>query len=267
MKIKNLGYSYDGKTEVLKQINMDFNKGHKIGIIGVNGSGKSTLFLNMVGVLRPTTGEVSYKGKRLSYHKKDLYELRKKVNMVFQDPEQQIFYDEVYEDMAFALRNLGLNEIEVKNKIEAALKKVGGLEWAHKGAHFLSYGQKKRVAIASILTLDLEVVLLDEPTAGLDPASRLQMINLIEEMENLGIKVILSSHDMDLIYEVCDYIYVMSEGKLIKEGTVREVFTEGMALSEIGLTDPWLVKVHKHMGVPLFKKEEALFTYYKKEKR
>lgn len=266
MKINNLTYSYNGKDNVLKHINMDLDKGKIIGVIGINGSGKSTLFLNIVGVLKPTSGEIIYENKKVVYDKKSLYALRKKVGIVFQDPDKQIFYADVYDDIAFALRNLGLDEETIKGRVEEALRRVDGLQFKNKAVQFLSYGQKKRIAIASILAMEQEVVLLDEPTAGLDPKSVESMISIIEDMKRVGTKVLLSSHDMDLIYRVCDYIYVIDDGSIISEGTLEEVFSKDNHMEEIGLGEPWLVKVHKYMGLPLFKTEEGLYAYYNKNK-
>lgn len=261
IQIKNLTYKYHQGSIALTHINMDFNKGQIIGIIGMNGSGKSTLFLNIVGILKPTEGEVLYREVPIKYDKKSLYALRQKVGLVFQDPDRQIFYSEVYDDIAFALRNLGLDEKEVRTRVEEALEKVDALHLKNKPVQFLSYGQRKRIAIASVLAMKQELVLLDEPTAGLDPRSVESIVQIIEGMKVLGITVILSSHDMDLIYRVCDYLYVLDEGKIVSEGTREKVFARDNRLEEVGLSLPWLVKVHKYMGFPLFENEETLYSY------
>lgn len=267
LQINQLTYAYEGKKVALKEISMDFDKGEIIGLIGRNGSGKSTLFLNIVGVLRPSKGEILYKGSPIRYDKKSLYELRKKVGIVFQDPDQQIFYSDVYEDMAFALRNLGLTEEVIKIRIEEALSIVDALDLKGEAVQFLSYGQKKRIAIASVLAMKQEMVLLDEPTAGLDPESVERMISIIKGMKKAGIKVLVSSHDMDFIYRICDYLYVLDEGKLIDEGTREEVFHKDKDLLAIGLGEPWLMKVHKYMNLPLFETEEALYHFWKMQKQ
>lgn len=265
LQINELTYAYEGKKLALKNISMDFNKGEIIGLIGRNGSGKSTLFLNIVGVLKPLKGEILYGGEPIRYDKKSLYELRKRVGIVFQDPDQQIFYSDVYEDLAFALRNLGLSEEIIKERIEEALIRVDALNLKDEAVQFLSYGQKKRVAIASVLAMKHEVILLDEPTAGLDPVSVERMIEIIIGMKQAGIKVLVSSHDMDFIYKVCDYLYVLDEGKLIDEGIREKVFGKDRDLITIGLGEPWLMKVHKYMDLPLFVDEEALYSYWKEK--
>ncbi|WP_070000888.1 energy-coupling factor ABC transporter ATP-binding protein [Cellulosilyticum sp. I15G10I2] len=259
---RELTFKYDEGNVALKNIHIDLNKGSIIGIIGVNGSGKSTLFMNMVGVLKPTSGTVLYNNQTIKYDKKSLRELRKKVGIVFQDPDKQIFYSKVYEDVAFALRNLGLDEAEVKRRVDGSLESVGAMAFKEQPIHFLSHGQKKRVAIASVIAMQNEVMLFDEPTAGLDPKSVTAIEDIIKDVSKRNTKVVISSHDMDLIYHLCDYIYVLDQGCVMREGQTEAVFTNDSVICEIGLAEPWLVKVHKYMGMPLFRKEEDLYAYY-----
>lgn len=261
-KVNNLTYKYEKENKAINNISLDFSKGNMIGIIGANGSGKSTLFMNLVGILKPSEGSIFYNNKELSYKKKDLYNLRKEVGIVFQDPDKQIFYSRVYDDVAFSLRNIGVPEDRIKEKVKNALKLVNALDLIDKPVHFLSYGQKKRVAIASVIAMENKVVLLDEPTAGLDPKSTKAIIDILKNLCANGIKVAISSHDMDLIYEICDYIYVLNKGSIVIEGNCMEVFKEAETIEKIGLNIPWLVKVHKNMNLPLFKKEEDLYNYF-----
>ena len=261
-KIKNLTYKYDKKATALNNINMNFSKGNVIGIIGSNGSGKSTLFMNLVGILKPTEGEIKFKDKDMKYDKKSLYSLRKDVGIVFQDPDKQIFYSKVYDDIAFALRNIGLDEDIINQRIHKALDAVNGLEFKNKPVHFLSYGQKKRVAIASVIAMENEMVLLDEPTAGLDPISTRSIVEIIKKLRDSNVKVVISSHDMNLIYEICDYIYVLNKGTITINGKVKDVFIDEENINQAGLELPWLVKLHKNMNMPLFNKEEELYEYW-----
>lgn len=254
IKIDSLQYNYEDGTKALVDINFDLDKGRIIGLIGANGSGKSTLFLNVLGVLRPQKGSISFKGKKLKYDKRSLREYREKVTMVFQDPEKQLFYSKVYDDVAFVLRNLDYSEEAIKLKVEDALNLVNGLELLDKPTHFLSYGQKKRVAIAGSLVLDSEVILLDEPTSGLDPYMTKEMIKIINDLKK-DKKLIVSSHNMDFIYEVCDYLYVLSEGHIIGEGKTEEVFLQTDLIHKALLDKPWLVKIHENLNLPLYKKE------------
>lgn len=264
LKLENVGYVYEDNTVSLKNVNMDLSKGNVIGLIGSNGAGKSTLFLNMVGILRPKEGKVLFNNEKIKYKKDYLYKFRSKVGVVFQDPDKQIFYSSVYDDVAFALRNLGVKEEQVKIKVEKALKESGAWEFKDKPVHFLSHGQKKRVAMAGVLAMDCEIILFDEPTAGLDPNMTNSVREMILSLAALGKKIIISSHNMDLIYEICDYIYVLNKGQVIGEGDVVKVFTQEQLLQKANLDEPWLLKVHKNMNLPLFKKEEDLYEYWRK---
>ena len=261
-KINNLTYQYDKKRKALDNISMDFDKGDIIGIIGSNGSGKSTLFNNLMGILKPTEGEILYKNNKLKYDKKSLYNLRKDVGIVFQDPEKQIFYSMVYDDLAFALRNIGLDRKNIKVRINKALEAVNGEDFIDRPVHSLSFGQKKRVAIASVIAMENNLILLDEPTAVLDPESTKAIVEIIKSMYNKGKKIIITSHDMNLIYDICDYTYVLNKGKIIVEGKVEEVFINEEKIEEAGLELPWLVKLNKNMDLPLFRKEEDLYNYW-----
>ena len=255
-KIENLSFKYEKSRYALKNINMDFSKGDIIGIIGSNGSGKSTLFMNLMGILKADSGKISYDGKEIGHRKKDLYNLREKTGIVFQDPEKQIFYSRVYDDIAFALRNIGTDEDEIKKRVDYALEMVNGEEFIDRPVHFLSYGQKKRVAIASVIAMNHETVLLDEPTSGLDPESTEAVVKIINNMKKNGIKVVISSHDMDLIYRICDYVYVLNKGEIIKYGSSDEVFMDEEAIKEAALSVPWAIKVHKKFGIEIDKLRE-----------
>lgn len=246
-KIKKLSFKYEKNKNALKNINMDFSKGDIIGVIGENGCGKSTLFMNMTGILKPESGEILYNGEKIKYGKKDLYNLRKRVGMVFQDPEKQIFYSKVYDDIAFTMRNIGMDEEQIKIRIEKALEAVNGSEFIDKPVQFLSYGQKKRVAIASVIAMQNETVLLDEPTSGLDPRSTDAVVEIIKSMKKNGTKVVISSHDMDLIYEICDYVYVMNKGEIIKEGNSDDVFMDEKMIKNAGLKTPWIIKIYNEL--------------------
>ena len=252
-KIENLSFKYEKNRYALKDINMDFSKGDIIGIIGSNGSGKSTLFMNLMGILKPDSGSISYSGRKLGHKKKELYDLRRKTGIVFQDPEKQIFYSRVYDDIAFALRNIGTDEEEIKKRVDYALKMVNGEDFIDRPVHFLSYGQKKRVAIASVIAMNHETVLLDEPTSGLDPESTEAVVKIIKSMRDRGIKVVISSHDMDLIYRICDYVYVLNKGKVINDGSSDDVFMDEKTIKEASLSVPWAIKVHKEFGIELDK--------------
>lgn len=262
INIESLEFKYEDGTKALKDINMDLNKGNIVGIIGANGSGKSTLFLNIIGILKPSKGQIKYKGYPIKYDKKFLREYRKKVNIVFQDPDKQLFYSNVYDDVAFSLRNLNYKEETIRTRVKYALEKVDGYDLKDKPIHFLSYGQKKRIAIAGVLVMDSDLILFDEPTSGLDPYMTKEIKNIIKKL-SLEKKIVISSHDMNLIYEVCDYVYVLGKGKVLGEGLPEEIFLKETLLEKAFLEKPWLVKVHEKLGLPLCKNENQLFKLYK----
>ena len=238
-KINNLTYQYDKTRKALDNVSMDFNKGNIIGIIGSNGSGKSTLFNNLMGILKSTEGEILYNGEQIKYDKKSLYNLRKEVGIVFQDPEKQIFYSMVYDDIAFALRNIGIDEKTIKERIHTALEAVNGLQFIDRPVHNLSFGQKKRVAIASVVAMENKLVLLDEPTAGLDPKGRDDILDCLKYLrEETGITVILVSHSMEDVAKYVDRIMVMDDGVLKYDDTPQNVFRHYRQLEQIGLAAP-----------------------------
>lgn len=265
INIEELHYEYEDGTKALDNINMDLSKGNVIGVIGANGSGKSTLFLNILGLIKPKRGRVKYNGKKLKYNKRFLREYRKDVSIVFQDPEKQIFYSRVYDDIAFALRNLGVKEEEIERRVVKALEKVKALDLKDKPTHFLSYGQKKRVAIAGVLVMDTKILLLDEPTSGLDPYMTKKIKKIVNELSKEK-KLVISSHDMDFIYEICDYIYILNKGKIEGQGIPREIFLQTELIENALLEKPWLVKIHENLKLPLFKDEEELINYNESRK-
>lgn len=259
LSTSDLSVGYQRDVAVLHGLNLDFSRGQVTAILGANGCGKSTLFMTLLGILKPQSGEVRWQGRPIGYGKKELRALRQRVSMVFQDPDQQIFYTDVESDIAFALRNLGMSEAVIASRIEQALALVDGTALKTMPVQYLSHGQKKRVAIAGALVLEADMLLLDEPTAGLDPAGRSQMMALIRRISESGRRVVVSSHDIDFIYEVCDYLYVLSKGHLLAEGTRREVFLQPDMLSRAGLVQPWLVRLHQELGYPLYESEQAFF--------
>ncbi|EAA5650607.1 energy-coupling factor ABC transporter ATP-binding protein [Salmonella enterica subsp. enterica serovar Java] len=244
---------------VLKGLNLDFSLSPVTGLVGANGCGKSTLFMNLSGLLRPQKGAVLWQGKPLDYSKRGLLALRQQVATVFQDPEQQIFYTDIDSDIAFSLRNLGGPEAEITRRVDEALTLVDAQHFRHQPIQCLSHGQKKRVAIAGALVLQARYLLLDEPTAGLDPAGCTQMLAIIRRIVAQGNHVIISSHDIDLIYEISDAVYVLRQGQILTHGAPGEVFACTEAMEQAGLTQPWLVKLHTQLGLPLCKTETEFF--------
>lgn len=260
LSVSAMSFAYEKGEPVLNNLSMDFSSHSVIGVVGANGCGKSTLFKLLLGLHTPTQGSVNWQQQAIDYSKKALIEHRKNVTLLFQEPDQQIFYTDVYNDIAFSLRNLGFDEAEIKQRVDQALALVDGKSFAHKPIQYLSYGQKKRVALAGSLVMDSDYLLLDEPTAGLDPIGTKQMKTLIRSIADLGKNVVMSSHDINLIYDVCDYVYVMSRGELVSQGEPDTVFLDKCFIEQIGLEQPWLVKMHQELGMPLFRHEHEMIA-------
>lgn len=239
LEVRNLRYTYGDGTLALKGISLEIPKGQTTAILGGNGAGKSTLFLTFNGISKPSSGQVLFNGKPLDYSHKGLRELRKSVGIVFQDPDNQLFSASVYQDISFGLVNMKLPEEEVRRKVDAAMERTGISHLKDKPTHCLSFGQKKRAAIAGVLAMEPEVLVLDEPTAGLDPMGVSEIMNFLKEIQKeLGISIVISTHDIDLVPLYCNYTYVMNEGKTILKGTPKEIFAKPEILRSIHLRLP-----------------------------
>jgi len=258
IEFKNVEFSYEKGSPILKDINLKLGDTSEevIGILGPNGAGKSTMFLNLVGMLKPTKGEILVDGQPIKYSKKGLNDLRKKIGIVFQNSDQQIFYSIVQDDITFALHNLGVEESIIQERLQQVLIDLDIVKLKDRPVQYLSGGQKKRVAIAGILILNSEWILLDEPTAGLDPDGKQRMIKLIALLKAKGQKIIVSSHDMDFMYEVCDHFHILQDGQVVKSGTKDSVFKDEDFLKSCKLEQPWLVRIHEKLGMPLFDNEQ-----------
>lgn len=242
IEIKNLNYSYDKEVLALKNINMNIPKGKLTAIIGPNGAGKSTLFLNLNGVLKADAGEILVEGKKLDYSRANLLEMRKNVGIVFQDPDDQLFSADVYKDISFGPINLGYPKEVVKEKVEDAMEKTGVTHLAKRPTHALSYGQKKRVAIAGVVAMEPKVIILDEPTAGLDPKGVEEIMTLLKKLKDeKGITIILSTHELDIVSEYADYIYIINSGEIKGSGAPSEIFYDIKLIKENNLRLPILV--------------------------
>ncbi|AKN29590.1 cobalt ABC transporter ATPase [Clostridium carboxidivorans P7] len=247
IETKDLSFNYPDGTKALKNVNIKIEKGKKISFIGVNGSGKSTLFLNFNGVLKPNSGDLVYKGDVVKYNSKSLLQLRKNVGIVFQDPENQLFSASVYQEVSFGAMNLKLQETEVRKRVDGALQSIGMYDYREKAVHFLSYGQKKRVSIADILVMNPEVIVFDEPTSSLDPKHSRQIVDIFDSINEKGITVILSTHDVELAYSWSDYIFVMRDGEVVKEGTPYEIFSDDKLISECYLQKPLILEIFQNL--------------------
>ncbi|CRK84703.1 energy-coupling factor ABC transporter ATP-binding protein [Neobacillus massiliamazoniensis] len=247
LETRNLSFQYPDGTKALRNINLKIEKGKKISVVGVNGSGKSTLFLNFNGVLKPTEGILLYKGKEVKHNHRSLLELRKNIGIVFQDPENQLFSASVFQEVSFGAMNLRIAEDEVRNRVNEALRNVGMYEYKDKAVHFLSYGQKKRVSIADILVMKPEIIVFDEPTSSLDPKHSKQMVKIFDELNDNGMTVILSTHDVELAYSYSDYIIVMKDGEIVKQGTPVEIFSDDNLIRDCYLEKPMVLEIFQQL--------------------
>ncbi len=248
LEAKNLSYSYDNDTQALKNINLKINSGEMVAILGKNGAGKSTLFLHFNGIYEPDKGEIFVDGEKLKYNKKALLKCRQKVGIVFQNPDNQIFAPTVEEDIAFGPLNLKLPMGEVQRRVEEALKRVGMEGFEKRAPHHLSGGQKKRVAIAGILAMKPEIMVLDEPTAGLDPQGALKIMNLLSKLNQEGITIVISTHDVDLVPQYVNKIFVMADGEIIGDGTPKEIFSNEDLIKKANLKLPIISELFKTLN-------------------
>lgn len=238
LSTENLSFTYPDGTQALKNINIEIEKGEKVAIIGPNGAGKSTLFSHFNGLTEPTSGCVKIEGKLISFEKDELLKVRQKVGIVFQDPNDQLFAPTVKEDIAFGPMNLGLSYDEVEKRVEDALKMVGMENYEDKTPHHLSGGQQKRIAIAGIIAMKPELMILDEPTAGLDPDGVEKVLNIMNQLNEEGMTLIISSHDIDMISKYADKIFVLYNGEIIESGNKNKIFSDMELLKKAHLRTP-----------------------------
>ena len=249
IKTENLNFVYSEDTPfemaALKNINIEIEKGDFVGIIGHTGSGKSTLVQHFNGLIKPTSGKIYFNGEDIWSNGKCMKDLRFKVGLVFQYPEYQLFDATVKEDIAFGPRNMGLSETEVAERVEMAAYYVGlSKETLEKSPFDLSGGQKRRAALAGVLAMKPEVLILDEPTAGLDPIGRDTILERISKFrKEIGTTVLLVSHSMEDVAKVADKVLVMNDSEVAMFDTVDKVYEHGEWLHEMGLNIPHITKV------------------------
>lgn len=244
IKINHLTHVYNPGTAfekvALDDVTLEIQKGEFIGLIGHTGSGKSTLIQHLNGIISPTSGEILLDGENIHKDKTKLKEVRRRIGLAFQYPEYQLFEMTVYKDVAFGPTNLKLTEEEIHHNVVSALETVGISEEIYEKSPFeLSGGQKRRVAIAGVLAMNPEVLILDEPTAGLDPRGRDEILQAIKDLhDKWGITVILVSHSMEDVAKLVDRIIVMHRGKAAMQGTPKEIFSHVEELEQMGLAAP-----------------------------
>ncbi len=249
IRVENLVHTYGEGTPFCRSavdgISLDIYPGEFLGVIGHTGSGKSTLIQHLNGLLKPTAGRVLFHGKDIWEDTKKIREVRFRVGLVFQYPEYQLFEETVRKDISFGPKNMGLDEAEIARRVERAAAFAGlAPELLDQSPFDLSGGQKRRVAIAGVIAMEPEVLILDEPSAGLDPAGRSSLLqNIRDYHRSTGGTVVLVSHSMDEIAENVDRIAVLSDAGVVMSGTPQEVFSRSEELEAVGLTVPQVTKV------------------------
>lgn len=243
VELQDVHFHYPDGTEALKGITFKILHGESAGIAGANGMGKTTLLLNLGGHLIPTKGEISIGEVTLS--KRTKQEIRKKVGFVFQTTDDQLFMPTVYEDVAFGPINLGLTQEKVDERVRNALEMVGCVHLSNRPPHRLSEGQKRSVAIATVMAMYPDILVMDEPASNLDPKSRRQLINLLRGFEHTKI---IASHDLDLILNVCERCIIIKDGKVVADGPSEEILSNETLLEENNLELP-LSRQHSEVSL------------------
>ncbi|HOE52137.1 MAG TPA: ABC transporter ATP-binding protein [Methanomassiliicoccales archaeon] len=247
LECQGVSYDYPGRGAALRDVHLEIVKGRKTAIIGPNGAGKSTLFLHLNGVLRPKGGQVRFQGEPIVYRNKDLSLLRKEVAVILQNPDDQIFSATVEEDVAFGPLNLGLPKEEIEARVDEALALVDMTGERERPSQQLSFGQKKRLALAGALAMRPKVLIMDEPTAGLDPHMVQEVLELTEELHMKGITLVMSTHELEVAYSWADDFVVMNLGKVVFSGPAEGLFANRSLLELIGFQAPDVYRMNEEM--------------------
>jgi cobalt/nickel transport system ATP-binding protein len=234
LDVRGLAYAYPDGHQALFGVDLHVHPGERVALLGPNGAGKTTLVLHLNGILTAGAGSVSVSG--LPVVKENLAEVRRRVGVVFQDPDDQLFLATVRQDVAFGPANLGLRGAALDRRVTEALEKVGMAEFADRPPHHLSFGQRRRVAVATVLAMEPEVLVLDEPSSNLDPASRRELADILR---SLDVTVLMVTHDLPYALELCPRAVVLSDGAVVADGPTRDVLTDEPLMAEHRLELPW----------------------------
>lgn len=239
VEIRNLYFTYPDGNRALEDINLDVYEGETLGIIGPNGAGKSTLLLHLNGILNGS-GNIKIFDRPLI--RKNISFIRSKVGLVFQDPQDQLFMPTVHEDTAFGPMNLGLSQDEIDSRVNYALKEVGLLDKENCLSYHLSLGEQRRLSIATVLSMSVELLVLDEPNSNLDPASRRHLINLLR---SLNITKVIATHDLEMVLDLYSRVILLDKGRVISEGQTKEILSNKSLLESHGLEVPLSLSLNK----------------------
>ena len=234
LEVQGLAYAYPDGHQALFGVNLRVQQGERVALLGPNGAGKTTLVLHLNGILAAGAGSVSVSG--LAVTKDNLREVRRRVGVVFQDPDDQLFMPSVRADVEFGPANLGLRGAALEARVIAALDQVGMVDFIDRPPHHLSFGQRRRVAVATVLAMEPEILVLDEPSSNLDPASRRELADIIR---SLDVTVLMVTHDLPYAYELCPRSVVLSDGVVVADGATRDVLTDDALMSAHRLELPF----------------------------
>jgi len=241
ISIKNLTYTHPDGTKALEDVSLEVYEGERIAIVGPNGAGKTTFLLHLNGILRGSDGQVEVFGK--SVDKKKTKEIIKEVGIVFQDPDDQLFMPTVFDDIAFGPINMGLKEDKVRERVEKTILSLGLMGYKNRCPHHLSSGEKKKASLATVMSMEPRILVLDEPTANLDPKSRAELIEIVNDLnEREGITIIMATHDVNAVPAFADRVFVLNK-KVIAEGTAHEIFSDGAMMKANNLEVPEVFKL------------------------
>lgn len=243
LEARALVHAYPGNVQALDQLSLRIERGRRLVILGPNGSGKSTLLLHLNGTLRPQGGEVLLEGKAVAYDRASLTAWRRRVGLVLQNADDQLFAPEVAADVSFGPLNLGLDEVETRRRVTEALAAMHITHLAGRATHMLSGGQKKRVAIAGLIAMRPEILLLDEPTAGLDHQGTEDLLVVLEELERDGTTLVFTTHDVELAYRFGDEVALFDDGRILAQGPIAHILSDTDLVRSAKLDTPLLVKL------------------------
>jgi len=247
LEFDTIHYAYPNCRESLSRVTFSIKKGAKVALVGPNGAGKTTLLLMCNGVLEPSKGRILLNGEPLRYDSHSLREIRKKVGLVFQNSDTQLFAPTIYQDVAFGPLNLGMTPDEIETRVTQSLAAVGLSGYERRPPHQLSGGEKKRAAIAGTLAMEPEILVFDEPTSSLDPAGAADLMELLDELNSQGKTIIISTHDVELAYLWADQIILVNNGTVIHAGTPEEVFTDPALVTTSNLRMPAVLEIYMEL--------------------
>lgn len=243
LEARGLTYAYPGGVPALSHLDLRVQRGRKLAVLGANGAGKTTLLLHLNGTLRPSAGRVLLDGRPVDYRRKDLNDWRRRVGLVLQDPDDQLFAASVADDISFGPLNLGIGEAETRARVAQAMTALELGDLADRPTHMLSFGQKKRAAIAGAIAMRPEILLLDEPTAGLDRQGAALLLTELESLAQGGTTLVFTTHDVDLAWSFSDEVAVFRNGRVAVQGATTQILADAELLTPAGLAPPFVARI------------------------